>query len=502
MPTSIYRGVHALGTQWAPLGVFLSVLFGLAAARAAPAAEVAPADQLRDRLQRHATFLASDTLEGREAGSSGGRAACQYIVEQLTRLKLQPAGDGARFTQEFGWNYRNVLALLPGSDPDLADEYVLIGAHYDHVGYARRGNAYGPIGYIHNGADDNASGTATVLEIAAALAGAPAAPRRSIVFAFWDAEEINLDGSEHWCRNPTVPLDRVRLAVNIDMVGRLNEDRVYVHGGRTAAGLRTMLARANAQTDLLLDFSNAHIRDSDHYPFFRKRIPYLMIDTGKHADYHRPSDDVERLNLDGLVQMNRLLLALAEAAAGSDALAPFRNESLAEARSTTDSIPAYRLPLRLGVTWEPRRPAEPLVIRTVDRGSAAERAGILPGDTLLRFGPHDVAQISPFRSCVAMSPSPVEALISRPDEPEPRTVRIELDGDALPNGYAFDADPAEPGVEFVLFVLPDSPAHAAGLEPGDRVLNAAAIDDLGTLRLTTERNGRIIERDLPPFVPH
>jgi hypothetical protein len=100
-----------------------------------------------------------------------------------------------------------------------------------------------------------------------------------------------------------------------------------------------------------------------------------------------------------------------------------------------------------------------------------------------------------------MSASPVEAMIARSEEPEPRRISIELDGDALPDGYAFRSDPAEPGVKLVLFVVPGSPAHAAGLEPGDRVLDAAAIDDSETLRLTTEREGRIIVRDVMPHFP-
>lgn len=464
------------------------------------AAEPPAASQtLRDRLQRHVTFLASDTLEGREAGSSGGRAAAQYLVERLADLGLEPAGDGERYTQDFGYSYRNVLALLAGADPDLADQSILIGAHFDHVGYARRGNAYGPAGYIHNGADDNASGTAALLELAAALASADPPPARSILFAFWDAEELNLDGSEHWCRHPTRPLAGLRLVINVDMVGRLADEQVYIHGARTADGLRTMLARANAETAFTLDFNNAHVRDSDHYPFFRKRIPYLMIDTGKHADYHRPTDDVERLNLDGLERMTRMLLALTTDAVHRESLADFRPECIAEARRNGDEIPQYTLPLRLGVTWRNRRNGEPLTIESVNAGSAAARAGLLAGDVMLQFGPHDVASTVHVRTCVVMSASPVTLLIRHPGEPEPFTTEVELDGDPLPWGYASIAAVGEPGVELVTIVLPGSPAEASGLTRGDRILE---IKETGsnetdrTLQLTTERQGRIQRRSI------
>lgn len=459
-------------------------------------ADDAPAvsSPLRDRLQRHITFLASDTLEGREAGSSGGRAAAQYLIERLNDLGLQPAGDGERYTQDFGYSYRNVLALLPGADPALADQYILIGAHFDHVGYARRGNAYGPAGYIHNGADDNASGTAAVLELAAALAAADPPPARSVLFAFWDAEEINLDGSEHWCRHPTRPLGGLRLVINIDMVGRLADEQVYIHGARTADGLRTMLARANADTDFTLNFSNGHVRDSDHYPFFRKRIPYLMIDTGKHADYHRPTDDVERLNLDGLERMTRMLQAAATDATRLETLSDFRPECIAEARRNGDEIPSYALPLRLGVTWENRRSGEPLTIESVTPGSAAARAGLLAGDVLLQFGPHNIASTVHVRTCVVTSASPVTLLIRRPGEPEPFTVEVELDGEQLPWGYGAVAAVGEPGVELVTIVLPGSPAGASGLTRGDRILEIKKIDR--TLQLTTERQGRMRVREL------
>lgn len=458
------------------------------------AADARPDSPLKDRLQQHVAFLASDTLEGREAGSSGGRAASQYIVEQLTKLDLKPAGDGARYTQEFGYNYRNVLAWLPGADPSMSDEFILIGAHFDHVGYARRGNAYGPAGYIHNGADDNASGTAAVLEMAAALTAMDTPPACSILFAFWDAEEINLDGSEHWCRHPTRPLEGVRLVINVDMVGRLADEQVYIHGGRTADGLRTMLAWANAETDLLLNFSNAHVRDSDHYPFFRKRIPYLMIDTGRHADYHRPTDDVERLNLAGLERMTRMLLALAQSAADIDTFPPFRPECIGEARRNSVEVPNTELPLRLGVTWKSRRPGESLTIAEVTPRSAAERAGLLPGDTLLQLGDHDIAATEHVRTCVVMSASPVSVQFHRPGEPAVLSREVDLDGEPLPWGYASIDAVGESGVELVTIVMPDSPAEAAGLERGDRILQSASTAD--GLVLTTERQGRIRLREL------
>jgi Zn-dependent M28 family amino/carboxypeptidase len=131
---------------------------------------------------------------------------------------LQPAGHDGAYFQLFGPGYRNILGIIPGSDPALSNQFVLISAHYDHVGYGTRRNSNGPIGYIHNGADDNASGTAAVLELVEAFQRLAIPPRRSVLFVLWDGEEKGLLGSLHWLSYPTVALENVRLMINLDMV--------------------------------------------------------------------------------------------------------------------------------------------------------------------------------------------------------------------------------------------------------------------------------------------
>ena len=164
--------------------------------------------------------LASPKFEGREAGSRGGRAAGDYLVEQFRKLRLQPAGKQQGYFQPFGYNYRNILVLLPGSDPLLKDQTIVVGAHYDHLGHGRpRDN--NPPGTIYPGADDNASGTSGVLELARAFSHMPHAPKRSILFICFDGEEKGLLGSKHWTAEPTVPLDRVEFMLNLDMIGAL-----------------------------------------------------------------------------------------------------------------------------------------------------------------------------------------------------------------------------------------------------------------------------------------
>ncbi|MFP6766700.1 MAG: M20/M25/M40 family metallo-hydrolase, partial [Planctomycetaceae bacterium] len=243
---------------------------------AEPASPVSALDTiLRQDLARHINTLASDALEGRAAGTDGGRAAGNYIVQQLRRLALRPVGSDGDFYQEFSdKGYRNILAVLPGSDPELKKEFVLVGAHYDHVGLGTKITSRGPLGQIHNGADDNASGTAAVLEIAEALSTLQPAMRRSIVFVFWDAEELGLLGSKHWMTTPTIPLTAIRLAINVDMVGRLKDRRLIVFGTRTGKGLRGFASRQNApiSDSLKLDFNWNLTANSDHHPFYKRGI--------------------------------------------------------------------------------------------------------------------------------------------------------------------------------------------------------------------------------------
>ncbi|MEX2113551.1 MAG: M20/M25/M40 family metallo-hydrolase, partial [Pirellulales bacterium] len=259
-----------------------------------------------EKVKNYVDALADDTFEGREAGSRGSRAAGGYIVEEIKKHGLPGGGPQGSYYQPFG-SYRNILAFAEGSDPAQKDQVIVVSAHYDHVGYGSNRNSYGPIGRIHNGADDNASGVAGLLEVIDAVCKLPQRPRRSILFAFWDGEEKGLLGSEHWVNNPTVPLKNVPILLNVDMIGRLRNSRVEVIGIRTTPGLRRLISQLNGAEALTLDF-NWDIRpDSDHQSFYSRGIPFLMLHTGKHSEYHRPSDDAELINNDGLSQIAQLM---------------------------------------------------------------------------------------------------------------------------------------------------------------------------------------------------
>ncbi|MFM7136523.1 MAG: M20/M25/M40 family metallo-hydrolase [Planctomycetota bacterium] len=343
---------------------------------------------------RHVAALADDALEGREGGTRGGRAAAAYIVEQIESLGFEPAGDAGSYYQPFGTGLRNILALLPGRDPELAHEVVVIGAHYDHVGYGNSETSFGPFGFVHNGADDNASGVAGLIEIMKALGRLSERPQRSILIAFWDGEEKGLLGSSHFLRVRPGPLAGrpIVFSLNLDMIGRLRDNRVIVYGARTASGLRSRLATTNSNpangAALQLAFDWDILEDSDHYPFIATGIPTLMLHTGLHDQYHRPSDDVELVNVAGIPLVSRLALALIREQADAPQPLAFRSASRAESNATRRRLEEARPPSgpsqgRWGIVSraDPGEPGAPIIV-DVARGSPAERAGLRAGDRL------------------------------------------------------------------------------------------------------------------------
>jgi len=461
-----------------------------------------------DDVRRHVEALSNDTFEGREAGSRGGRAAGVYLERLVRQPQFVPAGGDGSFFQPFGNGYRNILARFEGSDERLKNEVIVVGAHYDHVGYGNRQNSNGPIGYIHNGADDNASGAAALLEAMETFARLPSPPRRSILFAFWDGEEKGLLGSQHWASHPTMPLAQVPLVVNLDMVGRLRNDRLEVYGTRTTRGLRRLFSSQNADANLRLDFTWEMADNSDHYTFYQRSIPIVMLHTGLHDDYHRPSDDVEKVNFDGVRRVGRLLVSavyeLADRPDRPEFRAASRTESVAEQRAVERALPP--LPGRLGIQWSHRSEAEPaLRVTHVAARSAADRAGIRAGDRIMQFANREITSDEAFVAQVLAAENPIEVQVERDGATEPIMLSVLLDGVPVRLGISWRVDDAEPGCIVVSRVVPGSPAAHGGVRVNDRIcavnsqsfsdgddfrrLIAAASGD--TLDLEVEREGRI-----------
>jgi hypothetical protein len=487
-PPSIRRLV---AIAWAAFGL-------LGAASSAPVAhagdqsaaiEAAIATITDGEVREHVGLLADDTLEGRAAGSRGGIAAAKYIEKQLAAAGLEPAGDRGTFIQRFSPGYQNVIGLLRGTDPRLRDEYLVVGAHYDHVGYGNRANSNGPFGYIHNGADDNASGVAALLEVVDALHRTGWRPRRSVIFAFWDGEEINLLGSRHWVRQPTVPRDGVKLAINADMVGRMTNGRLEVAGARTAAGLRQLLSSTRLPPEMRLDFTWEYQENSDHWPFYVDEVPSLLIHTGLHGDYHRPSDDVEKLNIAGIRKTAAYLVDVIFRLADLETLPAFRPASRAESASmrAQREAPLAPLPPRLGLRWQwiPAAAASDsatapagesggapaggkMRVTEVTRGSAAERAGVRVGDVIVAAAGDPLPVEASLPALVLRAPSSIALDIERDGEPA-QTLEVALDGQPSSLGISWRPDAASPGAVFVTRVIPYSPAARAKIAVHDRI---------------------------------
>src|SRR5581483_637887 len=213
----------------------------------------------------------------------------------------------------------NVVAIIRGSDPKLKDENIVIGAHYDHLGLGHYGtmdpNAEGQ---IHNGADDNASGVAVMLSVARRFA-AGKAPPRTLVFVAFTGEELGLYGSRYFVEHPPFPLAAAKAMINLDMVGRMEDNKLMVNTADTAKEFRTMIGRAAGGLDIGMKATGG---GSDHVSFYNKGVPAVHFYTGMHSDYHRPTDDWEKLNIPGMSKVSDVVFTLAaELAASHEPLA-------------------------------------------------------------------------------------------------------------------------------------------------------------------------------------
>jgi hypothetical protein len=287
---------------------------------------------------------------------------------------------------------RNVAGVLPGSDPLLKDEYVVIGAHYDHLGYGQTGSLYrGEEPRIHNGADDNASGTAAMLEMAEKFASLRGSLKRSYIFVAFSGEELGSIGSSYFVKNSPVPTEKMVAMINLDMVGRLREDStLIVYGTGTSSRWKDLLNELNRTYRFKLSFHDEGFGPSDHSSFYAKKIPVLFFFTGTHSDYHRPTDDPEKINAEGEEAVTRLAF---DVAAAIDTFST-RPDYIAIARRESGGRRDFRV--YVGTIPDFSEDVDGYKISGVSEGSPAAKAGLQAGDVIIKFGGKPVSNIYDF----------------------------------------------------------------------------------------------------------
>ena len=292
---------------------------------------------------------------------------------------------------------RNVVAVLPPSSPALPNaEYILVGAHYDHLGHGESGGAMqrkGEEHAIHPGADDNASGTAAVLELAAALARERAEKpenfQRGIIFALWSGEEIGLIGSSQFAGRPPVAISNIAAYVNFDMVGRLRDNKLSLQGVGSSSAWRKLIEKRNVAAGFNLSLQEDPYLPTDTTPFYSKRVPVLNFFTGSHEDYHRPTDKPDTLDYDGLERITKFARALiADLAKG-----PERPDYLTVARSDSGGGSRENLRAYLGTIPDYATEVAGVKLSGVRGGGPAEKAGLKGGDIIVEFGGKKIANI-------------------------------------------------------------------------------------------------------------
>ncbi len=349
-------------------------------------------------IKTHIKFLADDALQGRQTGSAGERMALDYIEKQFKVLKLQPKGESDSFEQTFSFKSgvhgtgtegtaHNAVAFLDNK----ADKTIIIGAHFDHLGLGENGSSLdaNPKGKIHNGADDNASGVAGLLELARYFSKNKISEKSNFLFICFSGEELGLYGSKYFTEHPSIDLTKVNYMINMDMIGRLNPTTksVSVSGSGTSPVWETTLKNMGSQLNIKTD--SAGIGPSDHSSFYLKNIPVLHFFTGSHSDYHKPSDDWDKINYAGEKEVLDLIIAVIEKLDNEPQLAflPTKNKSMSSSRS---------FKVTMGVMPSYTSDVAGLLVDGATDGKPAQKAGIQTGDVITKIGDYEIKDIQTY----------------------------------------------------------------------------------------------------------
>ncbi|MGH7538305.1 MAG: M20/M25/M40 family metallo-hydrolase, partial [Gemmatimonadales bacterium] len=352
-------------------------------------------------------YLAADAREGRGVGTRGLDDAGRYLANAFRSIGLAPGGTARSYNQTFtiaadapaalrtgagGKTIRNVIGVLRGRSRAGRGQAVIVGAHYDHLGLGGFGALDDPdsTGRVHNGADDNASGVAALLEVARRLAGRRL--ERPVVFIAFSGEELGALGSDYYVKHPTVPVDSITAMLNLDMVGRLRNAKLIVTGAATAQEFPALLDSLNrpagGEPRFDLRASGDGWGPSDQASFYAAKRPVLHFFTDLHADYHRSTDDVEKINVVGLDQVADFVADVAAALADRPGSLTFVSAPPPQASTGGAGYGAY-----LGTVPDMSESPGGVRITGTRTGSPAEQAGLTTGDIITAIGTKTVANL-------------------------------------------------------------------------------------------------------------
>ena len=357
---------------------------------------------LRDDVET----LSSDDFEGRQTGSEGEIKAANYISKRFKDLGLEAKGTN-KYLQTFSFkpktdphqevNYTvkdgdstitgtNVIGLLNNN----AENTIIIGAHYDHLGYGAEGSLYRGEKAIHNGADDNASGVAVLLDLAKNLKGKNI--NNNYVFIAFSGEEMGLLGSNYFVKNPTIDTKTVNYMINMDMVGRLKADSTLaVYGVGTSPILKQTLNANNSKFKLVQRESG--VGPSDHTSFYNADIPVLHFFTGQHEDYHKPSDDFDKLNFEGMQTISNYIFEIISDLNDNGKLA-FR-----KTKNESEEVPRFKV--GLGVIPDYLYDGKGMRIDGISEDKPAQKAGLQRGDIVIKLGDSSITDMMSYMKALS-----------------------------------------------------------------------------------------------------
>ena len=386
----------------------------------------------QNHIKDDVIFLSSDSLEGRETGTQGEIKAGEYIKKRFIKLGLQPLENNNYF-QNFNFkpktnphqnisfsNQKNDSTItgknIIGYIDNQAKNTIIIGAHYDHLGYGNENSLHrGEKNLIHNGADDNASGVAMMIDLASKLRIAN--KNNNYLFIAFSGEEIGLLGSNYYIKNTIIKMSNINYMINMDMVGRLNEDTTLAVYGLGTSPIFKQTINAN-NTKFKIIQKESGVGPSDHTSFYLNDIPVLHFFTGQHEDYHKPSDDYDKINFKGMNMISSYIF---------DIISDLNdNGKLSFTKTINESEEVPRFKVSLGVIPDYLFDGEGMRIDGVTENRPAQIAGLLKGDIVIKIGEYEVKNMMGYMKA-----------LSKFEKGNTTTVSVNREGDTMRKKITF-----------------------------------------------------------------